>query len=94
MHCKAPDCLKACTAGAITESNGIVSVDREICTGCRACLKACPVDAPQFGADGKMQKCNLCIGLFNPKTDAPPCVKTCPTGALELKIVNQRGLKI
>ena len=29
-----------------------------------------------------MIKCDLCNGLFNPETESPPCVASCPTRAL------------
>jgi Fe-S-cluster-containing dehydrogenase component len=89
MHCVQPACVDACPAGAIVKRNadGIVLVDRTLCTGCRACLDACPYDVPQFGADNLMLKCDMCIvNCESPDSvfGAPPCVKTCPTGALEL----------
>jgi Fe-S-cluster-containing dehydrogenase component len=89
MHCVQPACTDACPAGAISkrETDGVVLVDRTLCTGCRACLSACPYDVPQFGADNLMLKCDMCI--VDSKTpdkvfSVPPCVRTCPTGALEL----------
>lgn len=35
----------------------IVSIDKDLCTGCRECVKVCPVDAIE-GQDGKPQKIN------------------------------------
>lgn len=89
QHCAEPACVAACPSQAITkrEADELVVVDRSLCTGCRACLAACPFDVPQFGADGLMQKCDLCQSeQTGPVMDAssPPCVHTCPTGALEL----------
>ena len=89
LHCAQPACAGACPTGAISKraADGAVLVDRALCSGCRACLDACPYGVPQFGADGLMQKCDMCIA--SQKTSdafpgAPPCVRTCPTGALEL----------
>ena len=85
MHCTVPACMTQCPTDAIYKrlEDGAVLVDRERCTGCRKCAKACPIAAPQFGGDGKMQKCDNCI--TGPKAaDGPPaCVMTCPTQALE-----------
>ena len=84
MHCEDPACMEACPASAISIEDGIVLVDTDKCTGCRLCYRACPVKAPQFGSDRKMRKCDLCTGLIDHETETPPCVSTCPTGALVL----------
>ena len=87
MHCVEPACLKACPVQAIQKrgEDGIVIVDRGKCIGCKACLKACPFGAPQFGADRKMQKCDMCLNEADLSKEAPPCVETCPTKALKLE---------
>ncbi|MBN2239248.1 MAG: 4Fe-4S dicluster domain-containing protein [Dehalococcoidales bacterium] len=80
MHCENPPCVPACPVGAITkrEDDGIVVVDAAICNGCRDCLDACPWDIPQFGNDGKMQKCDYCLGAGQ----EPACTMSCPGEAL------------
>lgn len=91
LHCVQPSCAEACLFEAITKDpvNGIVQVDSEKCTGCMVCLEACPFGIPQFGFDGKMQKCDMCrlgettgddVSMF-----IPPCVSNCPTNALVIK---------
>jgi anaerobic dimethyl sulfoxide reductase subunit B len=87
MHCSEPACVKACPVKAITKrgEDGIVIVDRNKCIGCKSCLAACPYGAPQFGADKKMQKCDMCVNEVNlGQKELPPCVETCPTKALTL----------
>jgi Fe-S-cluster-containing dehydrogenase component len=42
---------------------------------------ACPFGVPQFGADGRMQKCDLCVDLVTQGKE-PACVATCPAEAL------------
>jgi anaerobic dimethyl sulfoxide reductase subunit B (iron-sulfur subunit) len=83
QHCSEPPCLDACPPGAIskTEPDGIVMVDAGKCDGCRACLDACPFDAPQFGQDGIMQLCDLCADRLA-EGKRPLCSDACPTGAL------------
>ena len=84
MHCLDPFCVEACPESAIKKGpeNGVVEVDRDKCIGCQTCLEECPFQVPQFGADGKMQKCDLCTDTIDPTADKPPCVKTCTTEAL------------
>jgi anaerobic dimethyl sulfoxide reductase subunit B (iron-sulfur subunit) len=88
MHCVEPACAAVCPVDAIykRESDGLVRVDPELCTGCQACLDACPYEVPQFGPEGRMQKCDLCIDQAG-REYGPPCVATCPGGALSLKEV-------
>jgi len=83
MHCEKPACRDVCPANAISkrESDGIVVVNQKECIGCRACEKACPYGAPQYGRDGKMQKCNFCTDQLV-QGKAPACVATCPGEAL------------
>lgn len=80
LHCSDPACIKACPVGALQKKeNGVVALDEEKCIACRACLKACPYDVPQFN-DKLMHKCDMCTG----QDFHPPCVSTCPTGALKI----------
>ena len=89
MHCVDPECIKICPEEAISKnSNGIVLVDQELCSGCRLCFDACPVNVPQFGKNNKMQKCNFCIHVIE-KGYNPVCVDTCPGGAIGFEIVDK-----
>jgi anaerobic dimethyl sulfoxide reductase subunit B (iron-sulfur subunit) len=83
MHCGVPDCLEACPTGAIIKrtEDGIVLVDRELCNGCGVCAEVCPYGVPQFGQDGIMQKCDLCVDRLV-QGKQPACVATCPSEAL------------
>jgi anaerobic dimethyl sulfoxide reductase subunit B (iron-sulfur subunit) len=79
-----PECVKVCPEEAIQKRphDGVVLVDQEKCIGCQTCYDACPFDVPQFGADEKMQKCDLCVYEIDYQKETPPCVRACPTGAL------------
>lgn len=97
MHCADAPCEQVCPANAITkrDSDGIVTVDQDACIGCHYCGWACPYGAPQYGDDGKMQKCNLCLDKgpgsgvdAEAKGDqddplTPACVDECVGGALQ-----------
>jgi formate dehydrogenase iron-sulfur subunit len=85
MHCADPGCLKACPApGAIIQyANGIVDFHEENCIGCGYCITGCPFNIPRISKkDGKAYKCSLCSDRVA-VGQAPACVKSCPTGALQ-----------
>jgi anaerobic dimethyl sulfoxide reductase subunit B len=83
MHCAKPACESVCPVRAVTKrvQDGIVVVDQSKCIGCRLCAMACPFGTPQFGADGTMQKCNLCLDRVTAGL-LPECVSSCTGGAL------------
>jgi len=84
-HCLEPTCAAACPTGAITKrvEDGIVVVDKDLCTACRACLESCPYDAPQFRDDSSpMEKCDLCLDRLGEGL-RPVCVISCPLRALD-----------
>jgi anaerobic dimethyl sulfoxide reductase subunit B (iron-sulfur subunit) len=84
LHCAEPACEAVCPAGAITKrmEDGAVLVDRDKCIGCHSCFLACPFGVPQFGTDGKMQKCDLCVDRTSQGME-PMCAATCPSEALK-----------
>jgi len=92
MHCAEPPCAKACPVQAIQKraEDGIVIVDTGKCIGCKACLKVCAFGAPQFGANGKMQKCDMCFNQADLSREFPPCIETCPTKALQFGKMDQK----
>jgi anaerobic dimethyl sulfoxide reductase subunit B (iron-sulfur subunit) len=61
-----------------------VVVDQSLCVpGCRACLYACPYDAPQFRSeDSRMEKCDFCLDRLEQGAE-PLCVASCPLRALD-----------
>ena len=93
-HCAKAPCAAACPSGAIQkrEEDGVVTVDRTRCTGCRACFDACPMGIPQFGEDGTMQKCDMCLDRID-KGQVPVCAATCPTQALQWGTVEDLSKK-
>jgi RnfABCDGE-type electron transport complex B subunit len=51
------DCVSACKFGAITNIDGLATVNYEKCTGCGACSKACPrnlIDMVPFACENMM----------------------------------------
>jgi len=46
MHCEDPLCVQVCPTGATYQrEDGLVLIDGNKCTGCKACMLACPYDA-------------------------------------------------
>ena len=85
-HCEDAACMNACPAGAIyRREDGLVLIDPAKCTGCRACVEACPFDMVYFN-DGKniAQKCTGCAHLLDSGAAQPRCVEACPTDALRM----------
>ena len=80
QHCAAPSCVRVCPTGASYKrpEDGVVLIDRNICTGCRSCINACPYEVQSMNKELRVaDRCSLCTGL----TDAgekPMCVKICP----------------
>lgn len=79
--CRPAPCLAACAAGAIYRDGRTgairVRVDSEpACTGCGACVPACPFGMVALHPEtGRALICDLCGG-------DPACVKRCATEAI------------
>ncbi|MBF0506056.1 MAG: 4Fe-4S binding protein [Nitrospirae bacterium] len=84
MHCKDPQCVKACTTGALTTSGyGPVLFDAAKCIGDKKCVAACPFHAIQFNTStAKIVKCSMCAHRLS-RDKEPACVEACPSGALQ-----------
>lgn len=86
-QCEKPQCVSACPRGALRKrEDGVVVVDKSLCTGCKICIDACPIHAIWFNPEtGKIEKCDLCVdkGLSEPF-----CAKHCITGALRRTTIN------
>jgi anaerobic dimethyl sulfoxide reductase subunit B (iron-sulfur subunit) len=94
-HCASPACLAACPSGAITkrEADGIVLIDAGLCSGCAACVSACPFNAIAFDAvKMKAEKCDFCLAEL--EAGRPPvCVAACPMRVLGYGEQEEEGLR-
>ena len=73
IQCEEAPCISACPVQALSRdrATGAIHVDDTLCTGCRACIAACPYDGVGFDEDSQLPLiCNLCDG-------DPECVKHC-----------------
>lgn len=93
-HCEDPICVRVCPTQAMHKGeDGVVTVDPDLCVGCRYCEWACPYSAPQFDADaGVMTKCDLCSDYVAEGKD-PACVASCPSRALEYGEIDELRAK-
>ena len=84
-HCAEASCMKACPVEGVIyqREDGIIIVDPEKCTGCRACEDIC--SALFFNEDLNIaQKCTGCSHLIDSgEWDVPRCVDSCPTEAIK-----------
>ena len=85
VHCAIPLCVEVCPTGALQKRvDCIVSLDKDICIGCRYCMVACPFGVPQYSdKNGIMDKCAYCAHRIDAKDGrGPKCASVCPTGAI------------
>jgi Fe-S-cluster-containing dehydrogenase component len=81
FHCEDAPCIKVCATGATYKApEGIVLVDRKKCTGCKACVVACPYSMRTILPAGYVDKCTFCAHRVI-QGQQPACVETCPSGA-------------
>ncbi|MCA9784870.1 MAG: 4Fe-4S binding protein, partial [Candidatus Cloacimonetes bacterium] len=61
-HCRNAACVRACPTGASHYAEGgTVQVTGSKCTGCKACMAACPYDARYVDEQsGTVDKCTFC----------------------------------
>ena len=86
-HCDEAPCIAACPDGAIAKrDDGLVLIEPEKCTGCKACVTACPYGVIYFNDELNLaQKCTGCAHLLDNGYTLPRCVEACPTDAMHVR---------
>jgi Fe-S-cluster-containing dehydrogenase component len=85
QHCDQPACLSACPVEAIIrEEDGTIQIVEASCTGCGACIEACPFGVMEADGTGEAPvKCTLC--RERREGGAPPsCAQHCIGRAITL----------
>ncbi len=91
------DCLRACQFDAISlDKNGMRLIDKDKCTGCGACVKACPRNLIELVSEKK--RVHILCSSHDKGAEAKKvcgnstacigcsiCVKKCPKDAIEMK---------
>ncbi len=89
-HCSHATCVYACPTGAshYWKNTNIVLVTADKCTGCKACIAACPYNARLImHPAGYIDKCTFCVHRVEKGLD-PACVSTCPTGCMHFGVLD------
>jgi Fe-S-cluster-containing dehydrogenase component len=62
QHCDQAECLAVCPEDAIyRETDGTIQIQQDVCTGCGACVTACPFGVMEIDGEGSLPiKCTLC----------------------------------
>lgn len=91
FHCENAPCVPVCPTGATYQTeDGIVLVDPAKCTGCKACVTACPYKMRFIHPEGYTDKCTFCEHRVAAGIE-PACVETCPSGARAFGDLDQPG---
>jgi len=89
-HCVNPTCMSGCPVDAFTKdtSTGIVLHSADTCIGCQYCTWNCSYGVPQYNPErGVVSKCDLCHTRLS-VGQAPACVIACPSGAIQVEVVD------
>ena len=93
-QCSEAACVSNCPTGASwIADGGIVLVDRDLCTGCKACVVSCSYEARSLHPDGYADKCTFCFHRIK-RGQLPACVDNCPAQALTFGDVSDPSSEI
>jgi len=85
-QCTDAPCVRVCPTGASYYGpGGIVLVDPDKCTGCKACIAACPYGARFIDpATHTADKCTLCVHRLENDVPTTACQEICPTESIHV----------
>ena len=105
-QCEDAPCAQVCPTGAIRQKDGMVSLERALCIGCKSCAMVCPFGAIRVRAEGAdagddrtkravALKCDLCAEdqTGEISEEACACITACPTKAISLLSLQEYRMK-
>lgn len=83
-HCEDAPCAKVCPSDAFSRrDDGLLLIDPAKCTGCGACVPACPQGSIFMNEQSNIaQKCTGCAHLLDNGWSVPRCVDVCSHDAI------------
>ena len=90
-QCEDAPCVEICPTGALRrgDKDSPVVLDHERCIGCKWCVQACPFGVITLDSESRtVIKCDQCFERVE-RGELPACVLACPTGALEIRAVDE-----
>ncbi|MFA7329989.1 MAG: 4Fe-4S dicluster domain-containing protein [Candidatus Delongbacteria bacterium] len=83
-HCDNAPCVRACPTGSSHfADDGSVQINSDKCSGCKACITACPYDARFVDPrSGTVDKCTFCAHRRAAGLETTSCQEICPTSSI------------
>lgn len=96
QHCDESPCVGVCPTGAtVKREDGIVTIDKETCIGCKSCMEVCPYDARVFDEESNtVDKCTLCAHRLDAGLGTTMCQIACPGRAITVGDIDDPGSDI
>jgi len=93
-HCIDARCIEICPTGAVQRQSesSPVTIDPELCIGCKMCMFVCNFGILQIEAEGRaVIKCDMCYEQAK-EGKLPACVEACPTNALKMVTLKETAI--
>jgi Fe-S-cluster-containing dehydrogenase component len=95
-QCADAPCVRACPTGSSHYGpGGVVLVNRDKCSGCKACIAACPYGARFVDPrTGTVDKCTFCMHRIDNGIPTTSCQDTCPTQSIAFGDLNDPASEV
>jgi Fe-S-cluster-containing dehydrogenase component len=95
-HCADAPCVRACPTGSSHYGpGGTVQVNHRKCSGCKACIAACPYGARFVDPRTRtVDKCTFCLHRLEQGQSTTSCQEICPTRSILFGDLNDPASEI